>query len=304
MGSGTFNPHEWDAYRTTTAHKTTKGVGGIYKRSTLKPELDPRTFKVRESRDSVDNPQSTPIIVALDVTGSMNPISDKIAREGLGILFNEILSRKPVTNPHLMFMGFGDVAARDPAPLQVSQFEADNRIVDQLTDIWLVGGGGNDYESYHLPLYFAAMHTSIDSIEKRKKKGYLFTLGDESVPKSPLTPDHIETVFGYKSQVSLSYKQCLEMASRMYECFHLVTAQGNHGSRFFPRWQEEIGQRALLVEDYTKIAEVIVSTIQVMEGDNVAAVVDSWDPDTSIVVKRAVGSLVPADLKKLGAVKL
>ena len=34
-------------------------------------------------------------------------------------------------------------------------------------------------ESYELALYFAAYKTSCDAWEKRQKKGYLFTLGDE-----------------------------------------------------------------------------------------------------------------------------
>lgn len=51
----------------------------------------------------------------------MGMIADSLARDGLGILFNEILDRKPVTDPHLMFMAVSD-AYCDNYPLQVSQF--------------------------------------------------------------------------------------------------------------------------------------------------------------------------------------
>ncbi|HAO33838.1 MAG TPA: hypothetical protein DCQ84_12920, partial [Candidatus Competibacteraceae bacterium] len=57
------------------------------------------------------------------------------------------------------------------------------RIARQLRRLWLEkGGGGNACESYTLPWYFAATHTAIDCFEKRGKKGYLFTVGDEEPP--------------------------------------------------------------------------------------------------------------------------
>ena len=42
-------------------------------------------------------------------------------------------------------------------------------------------------------VYFAAMHTKIDSFIKRGKKGYLFTIGDEPVP-GDLTKEQIEII--------------------------------------------------------------------------------------------------------------
>src|SRR5713101_1766112 len=147
MGSGHFDASAYRAFSATTKGKTTDD---IYAARTINKNLDPKGVKIRESRDSADNPQATPIIVAIDVTGSMGIIADVLAREGLGTLFNELIDRKPVTDPHLMFMAVGD-ANCDAAPLQVSQFEADNRIVEQLTQIFLEhGGGGNNFESYNL----------------------------------------------------------------------------------------------------------------------------------------------------------
>src|ERR1700750_3317689 len=101
MGGGTFDPGAYRSFTQTTQGKTTSQV---YTSQSLPKELDPNGVKVRESRDSADNPKSTPITVALDVTGSMGQLADVIARKGLGTLFQGILDRKPVTDPHLMFM--------------------------------------------------------------------------------------------------------------------------------------------------------------------------------------------------------
>src|ERR1041385_6263270 len=113
MGSGTFDAGAYRAFSATTAGKTTDD---IYASRAINKNLNPKGVKLRESRDSADNPNSTPIIVAIDVTGSMGIIADVLAREGLGTLFTEILDRKPITDPHLMFMAVGD-AHYDSAPL-------------------------------------------------------------------------------------------------------------------------------------------------------------------------------------------
>ena len=64
-------------------------------------------------------------------------IADIIARKGLNTLLEEIYSRKPISDPHVMIMGIGDVEMHDKAPLQVTQFEADIRLAEQLENIFL-----------------------------------------------------------------------------------------------------------------------------------------------------------------------
>ena len=141
MGTGRMTADDWDTHTTTkTAGKATSA---IFTSRGLKPSLDPKTISLRESRDSVDNPNSTPIIVGLDVTGSMEMIPDYFVRTGMMPLFKEIYDRKPVPDPHIMFIGIGDVAALDTAPLQVSQFEASIVLADQLADLFLEHGGGD-----------------------------------------------------------------------------------------------------------------------------------------------------------------
>jgi hypothetical protein len=302
MGHGTFDA---SAYRTYSASTASLRTEEIYSSRGLHPDLNPHGVKVRESRDSADNPHSTPLIVALDVTGSMGMLADTIARQGLGTLFQSILDRKPISDPHIMFMGVGD-ANCDQAPLQVSQFEADNRIIGQLTNLWIEhGGGGNGFESYDLPWYFAAFHTAHDSIEKRGKRGYLFTVGDEEAPTAA-SRAQIKTILGDDLEANLDARAMLELAQRKYDVFHIIVEEGNHfrhaGKRVIQSWADLIGERLIRLKDHRALAETIVSAIEVAEGREADASTRAWGGGTARIVHEAVRHL-PASRgpKRLGA---
>lgn len=287
MGSGKFDATTYRAFSDSVKNKTTDD---IYSRRMHK-NLDPKGIGMRESRDSTDNPQSTPVIIALDVTGSMGMIADVIARDGLGTLFTSILDRKPITDPHLMFMGVGD-ANCDSAPLQVSQFEADKRIIEQLTQIYLEhGGGGNNFESYNLPWYFASEHTVHDSYQKRAKRGYLFTVGDEEVPIA-LSKGQIKQFIGDEVERDIEPSEALEAAQRFYNVFHVVIKEGSHArsnlDRVMSSWTALLGQHVIPLSDHTKLAETIVSVIEVAEGISAASSASRWGGRVSSVVLDAV----------------
>lgn len=292
MGSGTFNPSDWDSF--TAKHTTGKRREEIFRRDEANPDFDPRNIEVRESCDSDEHPNSTPIIVALDVTGSMGSIPEALVRDGLSRMATEILDRQPIEDPQLMFMAVGD-AYCDGYPLQATQFESDIRIAEQLKELYLEGGGGgNRDESYHLPWYFAARKTQTDAFEKRGQKGILFTIGDEGVPPE-LEKEHIYRVFGDKVQGDIDTKDLLRMVEERYEVFHLVVKEGynyKHDTNYVKGcWADLLGQRAIPVSDFTKIPEVIVSTLELMAGKNKMDITKSWDKGTALVVKEALGDL-------------
>jgi hypothetical protein len=303
MGSGSFDANAYRIFSNSVFRKTRDE---IYTSRKIHKTLDPKGVKMRESRDSVDNPQSTPIIVGLDVTGSMGYLAENIAKEGLGTLFQGILDRKPVTDPHIMFMGIGD-AACDQAPLQVSQFEADNRIVEQLTNLFLEkGGGGNNSESYDFPWYFAARHTVHDSMIKRGKRGYLFTVGDEQTPQT-LTKNQLEKFLGYSPEADVSSATSLEEARRLYDVFHVVIEEGDHARRY-PKavrdsWTNLLGQRVIFLPDHKLLAQTIVSAIQIAEGADTSTAASGWGGRASSVIGNAVSSLPRGftTTKRLGA---
>src|SRR5262249_55697245 len=132
-----------------------------------------------------------------------------------------LMQMKSISNPQVMFAAIGDTEC-DKSPLQVTQFESDNRIETQLKDLYLEGGGGgNHIESYHSIWYFAAYKTHLDSW-KENKKGFLFTMGDEMVPPV-LKADHIRKFIDASYQgVDISTAELFKAVNEKYEVFHLI----------------------------------------------------------------------------------
>jgi len=273
MGSARWDP---TLYAATASVRSNQTRDQVFTQRTIVNKYDPKNITLRESRDSDVNPESTAIILGLDVTGSMGMIAEHIAKKGLGTLVESILDRMPVTDPHFMMMAIGDITC-DSAPLQVTQFEADIKISDQLAELYLEGGGGgNHYESYDLPWIFAARKTSIDCFEKRGKKGYLFTIGDELPPKTATAKKLSERV-GIAEQQDYSVNEYLAEAQEKYHVFHVIVEQGSYAQRHLKEvnegWQELIGKRAITLTDYKFISEVITAVIEVNEGANPADVI-------------------------------
>lgn len=290
MGRARWNPDDWDDYVATTASTSAYDLFG----HSLHKDLDPAKIAVRESCDSDSNPLSTPIIIAVDDTGSMGYLAETLIRKGLGTLIEEIYLRKPVTDPHIMCMAVGD-AWFDLAPLQVTQFEADLRLVEQLSKFFVEGGGGgNNFESYNLPWYFAATKTKCDSILKRNKKGYLFTVGDEPPPPR-LLATHARKFLGGCLEKDLDSKDLLAMASKSWEIFHIIIEEGNgyksNSAHVLKEWRALLGQRAIKLSKHEDLAELIVSTMQVLEGADLATVADSWSGNTALVVRNSLKGL-------------
>ena len=84
----------------------------------------------------------------------------------------------------------------------------------------------------------------------------------------------------------------LTHVSRKWEVFHLTVAEGGTATDHVKRqWRELLGENAIVLEDHTKMAEVIVSIMQLREGAAQADVLNSWDGSTSLVVKAATEHL-------------
>lgn len=265
------------AVRSTVAQ--TKSREQLFQNKSVRKDFDPLNITLRESVDSDANPESTPIIVGLDVTGSMGMIAEHIAKQGLGTLIESIIDTKPVTDPHLMMMAIGDINY-DRAPLQVTQFEADMKIADQLEELWLEGGGGgNRFESYDLPWLFAARKTKTDAWDKRKQKGYVFTIGDE-LPPTSTGRENLKESLGFTNQTDMTAQDMLEEAQERYNVFHVVVEEGwfaqSNISEVREKWHKLLGKRAIMLKNYSHISEVITSVLLVDQGADPDAAINQW----------------------------
>ncbi len=221
--------------------------------------MNPKGISFRESRDSAVHPNSVPIILGLDVTGSMGHIPHELIKEGLPKLMGGII-QGGVPDPALLFLGIGDHEC-DSYPLQVGQFESG----DEELDMWLTrtyiesGGGGNAGESYLLAWYFAAFHTRTDAFEKRGQKGLLFTVGDEPCLKT-LPASAIREITG-TGQQNFKHTELLEEAKKRYEVFHISVLHSGQAADADQGWKDLLEQNCLSIENYRDVPKVIKEVV-------------------------------------------
>lgn len=248
----------------TTMHTADVAAGRVERK--VHQRLNPNGLNTRESRDSAEHPESLAIAVFFDVTGSMGGIPVTL-RNKLNNLMGLLLSRGYTQHPQVLFGAIGD-ATCDDVPLQVGQFESDIQMDEDLDHVFLEGGGGGcGCESYELAYYVAARHTSIDCFEKRHKKGYLFTIGDE-MPYDKVSRHEIKSLIGGGLQGGVPIEDIIKEAQEKYHCFHLIATKGSNGrnATMQMRWRQLLGDNAICVDHMDFIAETIALIVGITEG--------------------------------------
>ncbi len=272
------------------------------------PLMDPAKLKGgrRESRDSNAHPVSNAVSVLFDVTGSMHAVP-RILQQNLSTLFDLLWQKNYLEDPAILVGGIGD-ATCDLAPLQIGQFEAGNEIEDDLSRLFLEGGGGGQKrESYELALYFLARKASMDCWEKRGRKGFAFIIGDE-MPYQRVKRREVEHVFGDSLRADIPIRDIVAEVQEKFELFFILpnlTAYYDDPS-ILKSWRQLLGDRVLRLSDPAGISELIAATIGLTRGvaswDSVAADLRVAGTDEEVV--RAVGATVegirPDDVPDLG----
>lgn len=267
MGHGGYDVTRRSLKATTKGYHT-KTKEEIFS-SNLDSEMSPHGVTIRESRDSQEHPNSIPIVLALDLTGSMGHIPHHMIKNGLPHIMGTIIQRG-TPDPQLLFLGIGDHQT-DDAPLQVGQFESSDELLDKwLEKIWLESGGGaNAGESYLLAWFFAARYTSTDHNEKRGKKGYLFTVGDEPTLKT-VPGDVLKSLMGSQHEESISVEGILSEVREKYEVFHLHISETRTGSSSSVQqgWKDLLGQNCVIVDNHEDVSKIIADIVLAGEGSS------------------------------------
>ena len=230
MGGGSWTR---DSFRTYASSKSMgvaldgsiTGMNSVqdnFKSRMLAKELDPKNV-IRECVDSEEHPNTKPVILALDVTGSMGSAAVEVAKQ-INVVMTKLYEN--VTDVEFLVMGIGDLAY-DCAPIQASQFESDIRIAEQLDKVYFEGGGGgNGYESYTAAWYFGLYHTKLDCWN-RGQKAVIITMGDE--PLNPYLPsDALARATGDNLEADVETAKLYKAASEKFDIYHLNVKHGGY----------------------------------------------------------------------------
>ncbi|MBK8421305.1 zinc ribbon domain-containing protein [Candidatus Villigracilis saccharophilus] len=139
----------------------------------------PRTYqgksgpneKIIDPKKIVSTESTNPLIVAIDVTGSMSSWPAEIF-DRLPLLFNTLAQYRPDTE--ICFAAIGD-AGVDRWPLQVTSFASGYDLEQLLGALYGEGGGGDAPESYGLFAHWVNTHVQTPNAQEAP---FLIVFGD------------------------------------------------------------------------------------------------------------------------------
>lgn len=271
MGGGSWTAESFVSYSTSigrTVDHSTGAVSGsytsqeIYQQPKLHEVLNPRNV-MRECVDSDEHPNTIPVILALDVTGSMGSTAVEVAKN-INVVMTKLY--EDVKDIEFMIMGIGDLAF-DDAPIQISQFESDIRIAEQLDKVYFeYGGGSNPYESYTAAWYMGLYHTKLDCWN-RGRKGIIITLGDEQI--NPYLPQQeLQNITGDTLQTDVETKQLYKDTSEKFDIYHIDVEHGKYWSdRNSSSWRKYLDDEHFKTVSLNEVTDTIISMIMGSIGD-------------------------------------
>lgn len=272
MGGGSWDSGAYHSTKATRAATKTPDFAYTASATKVHPNLDPKRINSKpfgklEARDSADHPNSHPVLVAFDVTGS-NYERAVDAQKRLPNLM-ELLA-KYINDPQVAIAANDDYVpminqrGTHAGCVQISDFESDIRVDEHIRNIWLTrNGGGNDGESYDLLLYIAARKVVLDSVEKRGTKGYFFLYADEPI-FDHVSKVQVEAVFGDTIEKNIPIAEVIEEARRLFNIFVIWPEGGYDHAR--KQYVTLFGEDSVLTLQHPAlICELIASTVALYE---------------------------------------
>ena len=262
MGAGSFSSRSFAVYSTSLGRSYDKDTGRVsgqeYKATRIDDSLDPKKFSIRECCNSDEHPNTIPVILALDVTGSMGEACSEVA-SALGVIIKNLYEK--FADIEFCVMGIGDLAY-DDAPIQMSQFESDIRIAESLDKIYMEhGGGGNNYESYTAAWYMGLKHAKLDCFEKQGRKGIIITMGDE--PLNPYLPyRHLNDATNGTEQKDVETKELYSQVCEKYDVFHIAVDSPRDSYRWHKKEIENTFGQLLGTHFKTSSVDSLAQTIE------------------------------------------
>jgi hypothetical protein len=238
---------------------TTESSNQLVINQGLHPDLDPKFY----SQNNLKSKGRSPIVFALDVTGSMGEWV-KTIYDKLPMFYGQIIQNEYTFDPTLSFCAIGD-ADCSKVPIQISGFSTGLDIDSCINKIFLEGGGGGNLrESYELAAHFYLNNCDLENHEFP----FLFITGDEAF-FNEITKVNVEKIFGQKLEKNLNSREVFKLLKKKFNVFHLrkTFEMEEKEKGMYKQWGDTLGQERVLSVNSPKASiDVILGCIAITTG--------------------------------------
>lgn len=245
--------------------KYTYGTRGADRRSTAASRAEahgPRTYerrhgpneKVVDPGKHVRSESANPLIIAVDVTGSMASWPFEIF-DRLPLLYNTLSQYRE--DLEVCFAAIGD-AACDRWPLQVTTFASGFDLEQLLGSLHGEGGGGDAPESYGLFAHWVDTHVEVPHAAEAP---FLIVFGDISMHQK-VPGDQIAHYLGDQVRGDVDAVAAWQKISKTWNTWFLRRPGGRQGDTVDAQWGKAIGaQKILHIDDEQRAVDYAMGLI-------------------------------------------
>jgi len=248
-GSGKYSYSSSGATRRNTAAKRAKAHG-------------PRTYEKKEGplekiidpRKQIHSQSTTPLIIAVDVTGSMASWPFEIF-DRLPLLYNTLSQYRE--DLEICFAAIGD-ANYDRWPLQVTTFAGGFDLEQLLGSLYGEGGGGDAPESYGLFAHWVNTHVTVPNATELP---FLIIFGD--APMHPkVSGRHISHYLGNTQPGNVDAIKAWQQLCQGWNSWFLRRPTGKPGDWVDQQWAQAITEQKIFhIQDEQRAVDYAMGLI-------------------------------------------
>jgi hypothetical protein len=224
--------------------------------------VGPRTYaerrgpneKIVDPSKHIRSESANPIIVAIDVTGSMSTWPAEIF-DRLPLMFNTLSQYRP--DVEICFAAIGD-AGVDRWPLQVTSFASGYDLEQLLGSLYGEGGGGDAPESYGLFAQWVNTHIEIPNVQETP---FLIVFGDINM-HPVISKNQIAGLLGDPVQDDINSIEAWRQVTQKWNTWFLRRPTNTRGDIVDTQWGSAIGeQKVFHLEDEQRAVDYAMGLI-------------------------------------------
>jgi len=222
----------------------------------------PRTYekksrpndKIIDPSKQVETRSKNPLIIAVDVTGSMADWPFEIF-DRLPLLYNTLSQYR--ADLEICFAAIGD-ANVDAWPLQVTTFASGFDLEQLLGSLYGEGGGGDAPESYGLFAHWVNTHVKLGELDEAP---FLIVFGDVSM-HGAVPKESVQKLLGDTVRKDVDSLAAWREVTRTWNTWFLRRPTGKRGDVVDQQWAEAIGEKKIFhIQDEQRAVDYAMGLI-------------------------------------------